>query len=158
MDPISLITFQVGKQLLALPIDQVREVIRNTPISSIANWTGLLHGIINIRSKVIPILDLRLLLGEGEPQNTRKTRIILVEMLSRMVGLVVDQVDDIAPLTKEQLVPLSSISIERQSSILVGVAKIDQRLYLVLDVEELVHEEERNLFQDICLRLNRDVP
>lgn len=156
MEGIRLITFCVGDQNLAIPIDQVREVIRYVPVEGVSKWTGLLHGIINLRGVVIPILDLRRLLGaSGEVENTRKTRIIIVDILERTTGIIVDQVDDIAPLTSGDLVPLSSIAMERTSSVLVGVAKLDSKLHLVLDVKKLIHEEDRSLFQDICLRISR---
>lgn len=156
MDSISLITFCLGNQLLAIPIDQVREVIRNVPVSSVASWTGLLHGIINVRGIVMPVLDLRTLLGEANPTNTSKTRIIIVDMLGKLAGLIVDQVHDIISLKQNQMVPRSVISMGKESAILVAVAKIEEQLYLVIDVQQLVHEEERNLFCDICLRLKRE--
>ena len=160
MEPVSLITFRVADQNLAIPIDQVREVIRNVKISPAASWTGLMHGIINLRGTVVPILDLRLLLGEknsiSSEEEKRKLRIIVVEMLDRVAGLVVDQVEDIVPLTREQLVPISMISPEIKSALLIGVAKIEDRLYLVLDIAQLIHEEERNLFKEVCMRLNKE--
>lgn len=156
MDPIRLITFRVGNQLLAIPIDQVREVIRHRPVSPAASWTGLLHGIINVRGLVMPVLDLRKLLGDEEPAATGKSRIIIVEMLGRSAGLVVDQVNDIIPLESGQMVPKSALALGKESAMLVGVAKVGKDLYLVIDVQQLIHEEERNLFRDICFRLNQD--
>lgn len=155
MEPVRMITFRVGSQLLALPLDQVREVIRHVPVAPAAPWTGLLHGIIHLRDKVVPILDLRQLFGDAQPQTTRKTRIILAEILERLVGLIVDQVDDIVPLAREQLVPMTSLPLEKKSAILVGVANVDNQPYLVLDVKQLIHQEERDRFRDICLRLNQ---
>lgn len=155
MEPIRLLTCRIENQLLALPLDQVREVIRNIPVSSVASWTGLLHGIINVRGMVVPVLDLRILLGQEKAQNTRRTRIVLVDMLGRITGLVVDQVDDIVPLSQEQIVPSSALAGEKKSAILVGVAKVDNRLYLMLDIKQLIHEEERNLFRDLCLHLSQ---
>lgn len=156
MDQVRLITFCVGTQLLAIPLDQVREVIRNVPVASAAAWTGLLHGIINVRGKVIPVLDLRKLLAVSEPQNTRRTRIIIVEMLGRLAGLVVDQVNDIVPLKQEQVVSKSAISLGRESALLIGVANVEETMYLVIDVHQLIHEEERNLFRDLCFHLNQN--
>lgn len=157
MSKVRLITFRVENQFLAIPIDKVKEVIRNVTIFPSPQWTGLLHGIINLRGMVIPILDLRRILSKQKAENTRRTRIILVEMLDRTAGLIVDQVNDIVPLTKEQMVPLSSIALENKTATLVGVAKLEEQLYLVLDVDQLIHDEEHKLFKDICLRLKTEV-
>lgn len=152
MEPIRLITFHVGKQRFALPLDQVREVIRYMPLSPLDPWAGLLHGIIVIRGRVIPVLDLRTIFKE-EPVINRKTRIIIVEMLGRTVGLVADQVEDIVPLSQEQLVPLSAIAMEKKSKILIGVANVGSSSFLVLDAKQMIHEEEHAQFREICLRL-----
>ncbi len=157
MNAISIITFRVGNQHLALPIDKVREIIRNTPLVQAPNWTGLLHGIINIRGSVIPVLDMRLVLGEKAEQ-TRKSRIIIVEMLDRAAGIVVDNVDDIVPLTSEQLIPLSSISWDKKAAVLAGVAKIEEQMYLVIDIDRLIREEEQKLFRELCLNLGTKEP
>jgi purine-binding chemotaxis protein CheW len=157
MEAVRMITFRVGSQLLAVPLDQVREVIRYVPVAPAAAWTGLLHGIIHLRDKVVPILDLRQMFGTGQQQASRRTRIIVAEILGRLAGLVVDQVDDIVPLNQEQLIPLSSLPVEKKSAILVAVAKVENQTYLVLDVKELIHQEEREHFCDICLQLNQAV-
>ena len=156
MDQIKLITFKIGKQRLALPIDKVREIIRNLPILPSPAWSGLLHGIINIRDSIIPVLDLRLVLSENEPVDNKNTRIMIVELLNHGAGLIVDQVDNIIPLTKEQIVPLSSISWEKKTAVLAGVAKIEQEMYLVLDINYLIQKEEQKLFKEICLKLKED--
>ncbi len=150
MNQISLITFRVGSQRLALPIDKVREIIRNMPLVTAPSWTGLLHGIIHIRGMVIPVLDMRMVLGE-KAENVRKSRIIIVEMLERSAGIIVDEVEDIVPLTQEQLVPLSSISWEQKAAVLAGVAKIEENMYLVIDINRLIREEEQKLFKELCL-------
>ena len=154
---ISLLTFKIAQQRLALPIDKVREVIRNVPVSPAPSWTGLLHGIIHIRGMVIPVMDLRLVLGTDPPVGTSKTRIIIVEMLERSAGFIVDEVDDIVPLKQEQLIPLSSLSWEKKTAVLVGVAQIEEHIYLVLDMDYLIREEERKVFQEVCLKL-RETP
>ena len=154
MNQISLITFRVANQLLALPIDKVREIIRKVATAAAPTWTGLLHGIINLRGMVIPVLDLRLILTEKTPDDTRKTRIIIVEMLERAAGLIVDQVDDIVPLSQDNVVPISAVSWAKRSAVLAAVAKIEGRMYLVLDIDRLVHEEECNIFKEICLRID----
>ena len=157
MNQISLVTFRVAEQLLALPIDKVREVIRNVTISEAPPWSGLSHGIVNLRGSVIPVLDLRSVLAETPPSNTRKTRIIIVEMMERTSGLIVDEVEHIVPLSQEQMVPLSSLSWDKRTAILAGVAKIENKLYLVVDIDRLVHQEERNLFKEVCFRLQKPV-
>ncbi len=150
---ISLLTFKISQQRLALPIDKVREVIRNIPVSPAPSWTGLLHGIIHIRGVVIPVMDLRIVLGTEQPIDTTKTRIIIVEMLERSAGFIVDEVDDIVPLKQEQLIPLSSLSWEKKTAVLVGVAQMEDHIYLVLDIDYLIREEERKVFRELCLKL-----
>ena len=90
---------------------------------------------------------------EEEQKNTRKTRILIVEISGKNAGLIVDEVNSIVPLQSEQLVDLDSIITEKHSAILAGVARIEKNLHLVLDVEQMIKEEERKLFHDICLSL-----
>ncbi|NUM35672.1 MAG: purine-binding chemotaxis protein CheW [Candidatus Brocadiae bacterium] len=155
-NPISLLTFRISQQRLALPIDKVREVIRNVPVMPAPAWTGLLHGIIHIRGMVIPVMDLRLVLGSEPSIDTSKTRIVIVEMLERSAGFIVDEVDDIIPLKQEQLIPLSSLSWEKKTAVLVGIAQIEEQIYLVLDMDYLIREEERKVFQELCLKLQQN--
>lgn len=152
---VRIVTFQVANQMLAIPIDKVREVIRYVPVVEAPQWSGLLHGIIHVRNIIIPVLDLRLILSNAPIQNNTKTRIIIVDMFERVVGLIVDQVNDILPLSSEQLIPRSSIIWNNQSSILAGVAKIDNLLFLVLDIDYLLQEEEQKIFKEICLSLSQ---
>ena len=100
---VRIVTFQVANQMLAIPIDKVREVIRYVPVVEAPQWSGLLHGIIHVRNIIIPVLDLRLILSNAPIQNNTKTRIIIVDMFERVVGLIVDQVNDILPLSSEQV-------------------------------------------------------
>lgn len=155
-NPISLLTFKISQQRLAIPIDKVREVIRIVPVSPAPSWTGLLHGIIHIRGVVIPVMDIRLVLGNEPAVDTNKTRIIIVEMLERSAGFIVDEVNDIVPLNQQQIIPLSSLSWEKKTAVLVGVAQMEEHIYLVLDIDYLIREEERKIFRELCLKIKEN--
>ncbi|HON45478.1 MAG TPA: chemotaxis protein CheW [Planctomycetota bacterium] len=146
---IQLVTFQVGNHHLAIPIDKVQEVIRYTPVMESPEWSGLLHGIIHVRNIVIPVLDLRKVLAQDPIINNKKTRIIIVEILERVAGLIVDYVNDILPLFPEQIVHLSSITWEKKTAILASIANIDNQMYFVLDIDYLLRENEQKLFKEI---------
>ncbi|HNZ66682.1 MAG TPA: chemotaxis protein CheW, partial [Planctomycetota bacterium] len=108
-----------------------------------------LHGIIHVRNIVIPVLDLRKVLAQDPIINNKKTRIIIVEILERVAGLIVDYVNDILPLFPEQIVHLSSITWEKKTAILASIANIDNQMYFVLDIDYLLRENEQKLFKEI---------
>ena len=124
-----LVVFSLGEEEYALPINQVQEIIRYTEPRAVASEVTWIRGVISLRGKIVPVLDLgaRLGLGEGEASG----KIVIVETGSVTAGIIVDDVDEVLTIEDGQLddVPAAgSDSIE-------GIAKVGDRLVVLLNTE-----------------------
>jgi purine-binding chemotaxis protein CheW len=126
-----LVVFLLGGERYGVPIDQVQEIIRYTETRSVASDDPRTHGVINLRSRIIPVLDLSSSLGarshEGIPGN-----IVIVETGSATIGILVDEVDEVLSVSAEQVEQLPSASGCRGR-----IAKTDDALIVILDLDSL---------------------
>ena len=100
-----LIAFTLHGERYALPIAAVREIIRYAPPSATATARGAIRGLINLRDRVLPIVDLSERLGR-QPQVTRSTRILVLEISAGELGLIVDSVDGVRSIPEREIEPL----------------------------------------------------
>ena len=126
-----LVVFLLGGERYGVPIDQVQEIIRYSKTRSVASDDPRTHGVINLRSRIIPVLDLSSSLGvysnEGGASN-----IVIVETGSATFGILVDEVDEVLSITGEQVEELPNAAGCRGR-----IAKTDDALIVILDLDSL---------------------
>lgn len=137
------LTFEIGSELFALPILVVQEIRGWERVSEIPRTAAQILGVINLRGSVVPVLDVRTRLGMAARAVTPTTVLIVVRLDaeqqgSATVGCVVDAVSDVASIRIEDIRPAPSTCGSVESHFIRGVATIDQRLVLVLDVARLI--------------------
>lgn len=137
------LTFEIGSELFALPILVVQEIRGWERVSEIPRTAAQILGVINLRGSVVPVLDVRTRLGMEARAVTPTTVLIVVRLDaeqqgSATVGCVVDAVSDVASIRIEDIRPAPSTCGSVESHFIRGVATIDQRLVLVLDVARLI--------------------
>ena len=144
-----IVAMRLSDEDYGIPILQIQEILRLTEVTHIPNMPDFIEGVLNLRGKIIPVLDLRKRFHLKITENTDKTRIVIVEAENQTMGLVVDSVSEVINLKREQLdsVPHSITSIETEY--LMGVAKIDNRLVVLLDLGKLLNSIEKIALKDI---------
>lgn len=124
------VAFHVGNEEYALPIGQIQEVIRWTKPRSVVSEDPWVVGVISLRGKIVPVGDLAGRLGVSATP-TEDSKIVIIETGSQTVGMIVDAVDEVLSIGDDQL----DTSTVNDRDIVRGIAKIDQRLVVILDAE-----------------------
>jgi purine-binding chemotaxis protein CheW len=132
---MQLVVFALGDEEYGLPITQVQEIIRFSVPRTIPNPHASIRGVINLRGRIIPVCDLKLQLnvGFGEVAD-EASKIVIVESQSGSAGLIVDGVNEVMTVTEDQLEPDAG----SQDGYLNGIAKVDERLIVLLDAPGLI--------------------
>lgn len=129
-----LVVFSLGSEEYALPIQQVHEIIRYTEPRSVASADQSVRGVISLRGKILPVYDLATRLGVARQETDGEAKIVIVETAEAMAGVVVDDVEEVLTVDDEQLDEAPGAD----SSCIDGVAKIEDRLVVLLNPEGIV--------------------
>ncbi|MBE7414827.1 MAG: chemotaxis protein CheW [Deltaproteobacteria bacterium] len=140
---LQLVTFRLGKEEFSLDILSVQEIIRHMELTRVPKTPDFVDGVINLRGKVIPVLDLRKRFGLGSDEMTNETRIIVVEVASKTVGLKVDAVSEVLRLPADRVEAPPEMVTGVESEYIKGVGKLDGRLLILLDVEKVLSRNEK---------------
>lgn len=139
---LQVVTFNLGKEEFAVPILQIQEINRLVEITRVPKSPNFVEGVINLRGKVIPVLDLRKRFGLQESELGKFARIVVVNMDGRMVGLIVDSVSEVLRLSESGVEPPPPIVAGVESEYIRGLGKIDGRLLILLDLSKILTSDE----------------
>ena len=128
------LTFQLAGQAYGLPIASVREINRVSDIAPVPQAAAFVAGVINLRGKVIPVVDLRLKFGIEEIAATKETCIIVIESDHGQVGTIVDAVRGVLELAAAQIEPPPMLGDDDRLSFLIGMGKVDEHVVVLVDV------------------------
>ncbi len=142
---IQLVVFQMGDELYGAQIGVVREVVPAAEyrITWVPRTPRYLKGVTNLRGKVIPVMDLRNRLGLPEAKLTKASRIAVVEGELGTVGMIVDGVSEVLRVPLAAIEPPSPVIANIDSDFIGGVAKVEDRLVVLLDLERVLGREDR---------------
>ncbi len=140
---LQLVTFRLGKEEYSLDILKVQEIIRHMELTRVPKSPDFVDGVINLRGKVIPVIDLRKRFGLPVDEKTNETRIIVVDVDSRTVGLKVDAVSEVLRLPSDTVEPSPAMVTGIESDYIKGVGKLDGRLLILLDVARILTKSEK---------------
>jgi purine-binding chemotaxis protein CheW len=140
---LQLVSFNIGQEEFGLGIQSIQEINRMVEITRVPNSPEFVSGVINLRGKVIPIVNLRKRFGFPPKENDRTTRIIVVELGGMVVGFVVDSVSEVLRIPKNITEPPPSIVAGIGSEYITAVAKLDNRLLILLDLERVLKDKEK---------------
>lgn len=142
MEEIQLVTFRLGTEEYGINIMQVQEIIRLPDIVWVPKTRSFVEGIINLREQVIPVVDLAKRLGVSSEGRTDDTRVVIANIQGSLVGLVVDSVSEVMRIRKEDIEPLPEIMTASNENCLKGIAKLDNRLIILLDLENALSDDD----------------
>lgn len=137
-----IVGFRVGRELFGVPIHLVHEIVRVPEITSVPDAPGCVEGVINLRGRIVPVLDLRKRFGEREIRLHKKNRILVAELDGRMVGLVVDAASEVLKLPETEIEPAPGVFQEGERSYVTGVGKLDSRLVILVDLARVLERGE----------------
>ena len=138
-------TFELGKMKYAVELPKIREILTYPEIiTTLPNTTGWVKGLINLRGEVVPILDIRIKFNTGEIEYNDNTAVIaVITEDKRMIGIVVDKVDDVQKIDSSNLSPVSDMGSAIPSKYLKGFVRLDNhQMLVIMDIETVVHKSE----------------
>ena len=138
-----LVGLELAGEFYGVEIGKIQEIIRMQPISAVPNGPAHLEGVTNLRGRVIPVMDLRKRFGFAATPPGRGSRIVVAELGHHTVGLIVDAVSEVLRVTADMVEPPSSLVTTADSAYLRGVAKLGERLVLLLDLSRLLSDDEQ---------------
>ncbi len=141
-DILQLVTFEIGEEEYAIDILKVQEINKQLEITQIPNAPYYVKGIINLRGTVLPIVDLRTKLGITPKENDSETRIIVVELNDSKIGFIVDKVNEVLRIPASITEPPPKIITGKNSAIFNAVAKLEDRLIVLIDLEKAFTDDE----------------
>lgn len=140
---LQLVSFKIGNEEFGIDILKVQEIIRLLTITEVPNSPDFVEGVINLRGRVIPVIDLRVKLGMNKIERNPNTRIIVVEINNTTVGFIVDAVSEVLRIPSNITEPPPSIVAGVESEFITAVGKLDDRLIILLDLEKILSFNEK---------------
>ena len=139
---IQLVSFKLGAEEFGVNILKVQEINRLMEITQMPGSPDFVEGIINLRDKVIPVINLRKRLHMDSSQKDKNTRIIVVEIEGRILGFIVDSVSKVLRISSDIIEPAPDISVGIKADYISGVAKLESSLLIFLDLNRVLSHEE----------------
>jgi len=138
---LHLVTFALGEEY-GVPISQVQEIVRVGGITMVPNAPGYMEGVINLRGRVLPVLNLRKRLKLSAAKMSKSSRIVVTEIGNKVIGLLVDAVTHVIKVPEQFVESAPEEVLEVETDYITGVGKLKDRLIILLDLEKLLRKEK----------------
>jgi purine-binding chemotaxis protein CheW len=139
---LQLVSFKIGSEEFGVDILKVQEIIRMVEITKVPQAPIYVEGVINLRGRVIPIIDLRKRLNLELAEMDKNTRIVVVDIGGNIMGMIVDSVSEVLRLPSKTIEPPPDLVSGIDSDHISGVAKLEDRLLIFLDLSRIVSSDE----------------
>lgn len=134
---LQLVSFELGGEEFAVDILSVQEINRMMPLTRVPQSPADVEGVINLRGKIIPVVDLRKRFGMPQSAQNENSRIVVIELDKRVLGFIVDRVHEVLRIDRSIVEPAPQMSSTIDSSFILGVGKLSDRLLILLDLPRL---------------------
>lgn len=139
---LHLLTFALDREEFGIPVTQVREVIRVSEITRVPQAPAHVRGVANLRGRILAVVDLRSRLGLPPAELTPRSRVLVVELRGRVLGLLVDAVSQVTKVPEASVVPAPEEVVSADADYLTGVARWQSRLIILLDLDRVLFPTE----------------
>jgi purine-binding chemotaxis protein CheW len=139
---LQIVGFRVGRETFGVPISLVHEIVRVPEITAVPEAPDYVEGVINLRGKIISVLDLRKRFGEKQITGSKKNRILVVEVEGKMVGLIVDAASEVLKLPETEIDLPPNVFDEGELNYVTGVGKLRGRLIIMIDLTKILQKGE----------------
>ena len=140
-DERQLVVFDLASEAYGVNIGTVREIIRMQEITQVPRTPDYVEGVINLRGKVIPVIDMRKRFGFPVAEHTKDTRIVVIDIGGADIGATVDAVTEVLRLGADSIEPSSAVITTSDSDYILGIAKLETRLIILLDLQRALAVE-----------------
>lgn len=147
-----IVAFSLGTETYGVDIASVREIIPIQKIVSVPRAPDFVEGIINLRGRVIPVLDLRKHFGFEQKKGDPNQRIVLVEAGTESIGVIVDAVSSVLRISDDSVEPPASVIVGPEIEYIYGIAKVDGGLIVLLDLTRIISDAEKRTLKEADLR------
>lgn len=141
------LAFKLGNEEYAVDILKVQEIRDYSAVTCIANAPNFIKGVINLRGVIVPIVDMRIRFGLGAPNYEQFTVVIILDIAGRTIGMVVDSVSDVIRFAVDQIKPAPEMASALDADYLIGLATVNDRMLILLDIEGLISSAEMGLIE-----------
>ncbi len=149
------LSFFLGKEEYAIEILKVQEIIGLLPITPVPRMPSYIRGVLNLRGKIVPIMNLRTRFELPTVEDTEETCIIVIQEENHLMGIVVDKVSEVADIETDQIERVPSFGVTGNSEYLSGIGKLTESVKMILDVHKVVFdvpEEVKKANSDVALQ------
>ncbi|HPN39382.1 MAG TPA: chemotaxis protein CheW, partial [Melioribacteraceae bacterium] len=146
---LQLVSFKIGEEEFGIDILKVQEINRMMQITKVPNSPEFIDGVVNLRGRIIPVIDLRTRLNMARIEHDNRTRIIVVDLSGVTVGFIVDEVSEVLRIPKSITEPPPAMVAGIDSDYITAVGKLEDRLLILLDLEKIFSIDESNKLKAI---------
>ena len=135
---LHIVGFQVGRETYGVPITSLHEIVRVPEITAVPDAPDYLEGVINLRGKIVSVMDLRKRFGEKQAAVKKNNRILVVEHAGRLAGLIVDSASEVLKIPADAVEAPPAVFQEGGLNCVTGLGKVSGRLIVLLDMSKLL--------------------
>ncbi len=144
-----LVVFDLAAEFYGVDIGDVREIIRMQAITRVPGAPPFVEGVINLRGRVVPVVDLRKRLDLQVNDETKESRVVVVDIAGRDVGVIVDGVTEVLRIPLSSVEPPSSMITNADSDFLRGIARLEDKLIILLDLSKVLATIDTQFVMDV---------
>ena len=139
---LHIVGFRIGRETFGVPISLVHEIVRVPDITAVPEAPDCIEGVINLRGKIVSVVDLRKRFGEREIKRNKKNRILVAEVQGKMVGLIVDAASEVLKVPPSEIEEPPKVFDEGDVNYVTGVGKLKDRLVILVDLNKILQRGE----------------
>ena len=146
-----LVLFELGQEIYGVDISVVYEIIRMQPITKVPKAPFFVEGVINLRGRIIPIVDMRKRFGLPKAEQNRDNRIMVLESGGQNIGVIIDAVTEVLRIPSDSIEPPSNIVVSAASDYLLGIAKHDKSMIILLDMDRVLAKDTASVLSSLSV-------
>jgi purine-binding chemotaxis protein CheW len=148
---LEFLAFTLGQEEYGIDIQKVQELRGYDTVTRIANVPEHIKGVVNLRGIIVPIIDMRIKFNLGTPTYDQFTVVIILNMASRVMGMVVDSVSDVITLKPDQIKPAPEMGAVLDTDYLIGLGTLDDRMLILVDIDKLMSSADMGLIEKLVV-------
>jgi purine-binding chemotaxis protein CheW len=143
------LTFVLGQEEYGIEILKVQEIRGYDAVTKIANTPSFIKGVVNLRGRIVPIVDLRIKFNLEKREYDEFTVVIILNLHGRVVGIVVDGVSDVMELQAERIREVPDLVSNIDTQYILGLGSVEERMLILVDIEKLMNSQEMELINSV---------
>lgn len=146
-DQNQYLTFQIGREMFAVGILHIREIIEYGSLTTVPMMPDFVRGVINLRGSVVPVIDLSARFGRGESTINRRSCVVILEVVAmdeslQEIGVIVDSVSEVLEIAPADIEPAPSFGARIRADFIAGMGKVEGQFVILLDVQQALNTRE----------------